>query len=127
MNPEEFWNPDAIIKDFLMTTNTSVADIAAEVGWSTAKTTQRINQLGLGWIKRKNRKLSRGHAALLDIMQRLLPGEEIIVEHPLGERLRLDIYCNSYKLGAEYHGRQHFFYSDLFYEDEYAFKDAQKR
>lgn len=105
----------------------SIAEIAVEVGWSQWKTSKRIDQLGLSWIKRKNRKLSRGHAALLGIMQRLLPGEEIVTEHQVGERLRLDIYCQSYRLGAEYHGRQHFYYSDLFYSSESDFKAAQQR
>lgn len=127
MKPEEFWEPDAALKDFLLETNMSWQEIAYELGWSVQKTTQRAKQLGLSWVKRNNRKLSRGHASLLAIMQKLLPGEQIVTEHPVGDQLRLDIYCPSYKLGAEYHGRQHFFYSNLYYDDERAFKDAQHR
>lgn len=127
MKSEEFWDEDAIIKDALFDTNLSIAAIGEQIGWSRAKTAQRIKQLGLDWVRRNNRKLSRGHAALTDIMQKLLPGETIINEHHIGHRLMLDIYCDSYKLAAEYHGRQHFFYSNLFHNSRQDFIDQQRR
>lgn len=121
MRPAEFWDEDSILTDLLFTTNKSVAQIAEELSWSSAKTSKRIKQLGLSWVKRNNRKLSRGHAALTNIMQKILPGEDIINEHHIGERLMLDIYCPKYRLAAEYHGRQHFFYSSLFHKDRHDF------
>lgn len=127
MKDTEFWDEDAILKDALFETNLSIAAIGEKVGWSRAKTAQRIKQLGLEWVRRNNRKLSRGHAALTDIMQKLLPGEVIINEHHIGERLMLDIYCENYKLAAEYHGRQHFFYSNLFHKSKQDFIDQQNR
>jgi hypothetical protein len=127
MRPDQFWDDDAILKDLLFTTNMSIAQIAKELDWTQSKTSQRIKQLGLSWVKRNNRKLSRGHAALVTIMQKLLPGEEIVLEHHVGERLMLDIFCPGFNLGAEYHGRQHFFYSNLFHKDKQDFIDGQKR
>lgn len=124
---EEFWNEDAILKDLLFETNLSVAAIGEQIGYNRAQTVQRINQLGLDWVRRKDRKLSRGHGALTEIFKQLLPNETIINEHHIGERLMLDIYCDSYKLAAEYHGRQHFFYSNLFHNDINDFKAQQKR
>lgn len=127
MKSEEFWDEDAIIKDLLFEGNLSIAAIGEQIGWNRAQTAKRIKQLGLDWVKRKDRKLSRGHAALTEIMQRLLPGETIVNEHHIGERLMLDIYCDKYRLGAEYHGRQHFFYSNLFHKSKEDFHAQQAR
>lgn len=124
---EEFWNEDNILIDYLFNTNLSQREIAKEMGWSEYKVSQRIKALGLGWIKRSNRKLSRGHSALLSLMQRLLPGEEVTTEHHVGEQLRLDIYCSRYKIGAEYHGRQHFYYVDHFHGSMAEFLASQDR
>lgn len=127
MKPEEFWDEDAILTDLLFTTNLSPSEIAKELEWTQAKTAQRIKDLGLTWVRRSNHKLSRGHAALTTIMQKLLPGEPIVNEHHIGERLMLDIYCPTYKIAAEFHGRQHFFYSNLFHENLYDFKAGVAR
>lgn len=56
----------------------------------------------------KERKLSKGHQELFEIVKSLLPNDPVVVEHHLGERLFLDIYCPSKKIGFEFHGRQHF-------------------
>lgn len=56
-----------------------------------------------------------------------MSGTQIVNEFQLGERLRLDLYLPAYKLGIEYHGRQHFYFSDLFYETAEDFKAAQAR
>ena len=88
---------------------------------------KRIKQLGLSWIKEKNKKMSRGQTALTLVMKKLLPGEEIVNEHHLGDKLRLDVYCPKYNLAAEYHGRQHFFYTQRFFDTIYEFEEAQKR
>lgn len=127
MKDQEFWDDDAILKDLLFNTNLPVTQIAKELDWTQAQTSKRIKQLGLSWVKRNNRKLSRGHAALTEIMKRLLPGEEVINEHSIGERLLLDIFVPGYNLAAEYHGRQHFFYSNLFHKDKYDFEESKRR
>lgn len=124
---QEFWNNDAILKDLLFDTNLSIAAIGEQLGLNRAQTVKRIKQLGLEWVRRNDRKLSRGHAALTSIFKQLLPNEQVINEHHIGERLMLDIYCPSYKLAAEYHGRQHFVYSNLFFDTIDDFKAAQAR
>lgn len=124
---EEFWNLENQIRDYLFDTNMSIAQIAPNLGMSQSELRREIKRLGLDWVVRKNRKLSRGHACLTEMMQALLPGEKIINEHHIGDRLMLDIYCPSYQLAAEYHGRQHFYYSTLFHKDRQDFLDQQKR
>ena len=107
--------------------NLSLTQIAAELSLSVANLNKRIKQLGLSWIKEKNKKMSRGQTALTLVMKKLLPGEEIVNEHHLGDKLRLDVYCPKYNLAAEYHGRQHFFYTQRFFDTKYEFEEAQKR
>jgi len=123
---EEVDNTELMI-DLLFETSISVSDIAKEVGWPVSKVNQKINQLGLSWMKNSRKKMSRGQTALTLIMKKLLPGEDIVNEFYLDDRLRLDVYCPSYKLAAEYHGRQHFYYTSRFYESKYDFIDAQNR
>lgn len=113
--------------DLLLETNLSISGIAKELGIPINEINKKINQLGLSWIKESRRKMSRGQTALTQIMQKLLPGEEIINEHHIGDRLKLDVYCPSYKIAAEYHGRQHFYYTSRFFESKYEFEEAQKR
>jgi hypothetical protein len=113
--------------DLLFDTSLSLNEISKEVGWPLAKVNQKINQLGLSWLKNSRKKMSRGQTALTAIMQKLLPGEKIINEFVLEDKLRLDVYCPSYQVGAEYHGRQHFFYTSKFFESKYEFEEAQKR
>lgn len=124
---EEFWLDDAILTDLLFTSNMSISDIAKRLDCSTAEVSKRIKQLGLDWVKRTDRKMSRGAAALTHIVRKLLPGAEVINEYHVGERLLLDIYCPKYKLGLEYHGRQHFVYTSHFHTDYDAFIASQKR
>ncbi len=127
MKDEEFWEQEAILKDLLFQSNLSQTEIAKELGIDQREMNALLKEHGLEWVKRSNRKLSRGHAALYQIMQNILPHEEIVLEHPLGDRLRLDIYCPSYNLAAEYHGRQHFFYSNLFHSDLEDFQAGVER
>lgn len=127
MKALDYWDEDAILTDLLFDSNKSIAEIARELDWSQADTTKRIKDLGLSWVRRNNKKLSRGHAALTEIMRRLLPGEEIINEHHVGERLMLDIYCPKYKVAAEYHGRQHFIYNSFHFKSYAEFEAAQAR
>lgn len=116
-----------LIKDLMFESNLSFSAIAKELDISLSALNKAVNQLGLNWLKKSKRKMSRGQTALTDILKKLLPSEEIINEYHVGERLMLDVYCPSYKLGVEYHGRQHFYYTGRFFESRYDFVEAQKR
>ena len=113
--------------DLLLETSLSISAIARELDVSVNEVNKKINQLGLSWLKESRKKMSRGQTALTQIMQKILPGEEIVNEYHIDDRLRFDVYCPSYKLAAEYHGRQHFFYTSRFFESKYEFEEAQKR
>ena len=126
-NWEEEQDDTELVVDLLFESSLSIPDIAKEVGWTVSKVNQKINQLGLSWLKNSRKKMSRGQSSLTFMMQKLLPGEKIINEFYLEDKLRLDIYCPTYKLAAEYHGRQHFYYTARFYESKYDFHEAQKR
>lgn len=71
--------------------------------------------------------MSKGSEKLTKYMQELLPGETVVNEHHIGERLMLDVYCDAYKLAAEYHGRQHFEYVEHFHGNLRGFKESQAR
>lgn len=124
---EEFWHQNYALLDLLLSTNMSIADIAKEQGVSQSEIRKRIKELGLTWIQRKNRKMSRGQDALTQIIKKLIPNEEVVNEYHIGEQLRLDVYVPKYKLGAEYHGRQHFEHVTRFHETIDDFERAQKR
>lgn len=113
--------------DLLFETSLSLNEIGKEIGWPLAKVNQKINQLGLSWLKNSRKKMSRGQSSLTLIIQKLLPGEKIINEFYLEDGLKLDVYCPSYKVAAEYHGRQHFYYTSKFFSSRYDFEEAQKR
>jgi hypothetical protein len=118
---------DLFITDLLLESDLSIPQIAKEVGLSIKDLNRKINQLGLSWIKEQKKKTSRGQSALTSVMKKLLPNETIVNEFHIGEKLRLDVYCPSYKLAAEYHGRQHFYYTERFFDSKYEFEEAQKR
>ena len=123
---EESDNTEYLV-DLLFETSLSLNEIAKEVGWPIARVNKKINQLGLSWLKESRKKVSRGQTALTNIMKKLLPSEKIVNEFYLEDKLRLDVYCPSYKLAAEYHGRQHFYYTSKFFESKYEFEEALKR
>lgn len=116
-----------LLVDLLLDSNYSLLQISKELGWPIDKVNKKINSLGLSWAKEKRRKMSRGQTALTAIMQKLLPGEKIINEYHIGDKLKLDVYCEKYKIAAEFHGRQHFYYTSRFYESKYDFQEAVKR
>lgn len=124
---EDFWHQNYALLDLLLETNMSVADIAKEMNISQAEVQRKQKELGLGWIRRRDRKMSRGQGALTQIMRRLIPGAEIENEYHIGERLMLDVYCPKYHLAAEYHGRQHFQHVTRFHETIYDFERAIER
>jgi very-short-patch-repair endonuclease len=111
----------------LFETDKSLADIARTLEISLNDLNSTLKKLGLSWIKDHRRKMSKGQTILTSIVKKLLPGEKVINEHHIGDRLKLDVYCPKYKLGLEFHGIQHFKYSPLFFESKDAFLEAQKR
>jgi very-short-patch-repair endonuclease len=118
---------DLFLVDLLLESDLSLPAIAKEVDLSIKDLNKKIAQLGLTWIKEQRKKSSRGQSALTAVMKKLLPNEKIVNEHHLGDKLRLDVYCPSYKLAAEFHGRQHFYYTERFFDSKYEFEEAQKR
>jgi very-short-patch-repair endonuclease len=113
--------------DLLLETNMSLAAIARELELPVAEVKKKIDILGLGWIKDTRKKYSRGQAALTAIMQKILVGEKVVNEFVIIDNMRLDVYCERYKIAAEYHGRQHFYYTSRFFESRYEFEQAQDR
>jgi hypothetical protein len=124
---EDFWNEAYIIADYIFQTNLSYKEIAKKMNANEGYIIGIVKELGIEWVRRKNRKLSRGASALTGIMKSLMPGSNIINEYHVGERLMVDVYSPEFKLGAEYHGRQHFFYSTLFHENKRDFVAGQQR
>lgn len=127
MRDQEFWKKESVLKDLLFESNMSLADIAKHLYLTREELNTLLRKNGLNWVRRNNRKLSRGHAALTQIMKNILNNEEIVNEYHIGDRLRLDVYCPSYKLAAEYHGRQHFFYSSHFHNSMEDFYESVER
>ena len=113
--------------DLLFESDLTLPAIARELGYSFAELNKKINSLGLSWVKEQKKKTSRGQAALTQTMKKLFPGQKIINEYHIGERLKIDVYCPEYKIGAEFHGRQHFYYTERFFESKYDFIQAKKR
>lgn len=118
---------DTVLTDYVFDSNISAREIAMSMGTTETDVKRRIRELGLSWIRRRNGHLSRGQAALTYMVRKLLPGAEVVTEHPIGERLRLDVYCPKYKLAVEYHGRQHFMYVEHFHRDKEGFHEARRR
>jgi len=48
-------------------------------------------------------------------------------EHPIGERLMLDIYLPDFKCGVELHGKQHMEFSPFFHTDAKGWEDQKRR
>lgn len=115
------------LTDLLFETDMSITQIAKELDISINEVNKKINQLGLSWVKSSRRKMSRGQTALTSIMKKLLPGEEVLNEFHIGSKMKLDVYCPRFKLAAEYHGRQHFYYTNRFFESKYEFDQSVKR
>lgn len=115
------------IINLLFESSMSMAEIADELCISYNSLNKAIKKLGLSWIKDHRRKMSKGQTALTSVIKKLLPGEKVINEFHIGERLKLDVYCPKYKLAAEFHGIQHFEYNKRFFEFREDFLEAQKR
>lgn len=115
------------LKDLLLETSLSISEIAKELGWTIPQVNKKINSIGLTWLKDSRKKMSRGQTALTTALQKLLPGEKIINEYHIGDKLKLDVYCPKYAIAAEYHGRQHYYYTSRFFDSKYDFDEAVKR
>jgi hypothetical protein len=123
----EYWEYDNALIEMLFDTDLTVREIAKDLGVPETQVCQRIKLLGLDWIPQKHRKFSRGQTALTEVMKRLIPNEQIINEHHIGERLKLDVYCPRFKLAAEYHGRQHYQFVAQFHPTYEDFVRGQQR
>lgn len=124
---KNFYCEKYLITDLLLSTNLTKAQIAKELEITVPELNKRIKSYGLNWVKAKKRKMSRGQAAIVDILKKILPNEKIEFEYHIGEKLLLDIYIPSYDLAIEYHGRQHFEYVAFFHKSDLDFKLAQER
>ena len=116
-----------VIADCLFQTNMSMKEIASKVGRNESYVRGVMKDMGWDWVHVKGRKMSRGATALTALFRQLMPGQEIINEHHVGERLMLDVYCPKYKIGAEYHGSQHFQFNTMFHESNNDFIKGQLR
>ncbi len=72
-------------------------------------------------------QMSKGQSELVEIIERLLPAHPLTYEYHVGDRLRLDIYIKSLNVGVEYHGIQHFKFSQHFHQSKEGFLDSIKR
>lgn len=115
------------IADCLFGTNMSIDEIASSIGRNPTYVQGIIKDMGWDWARTKSRKMSRGATSLTALFKKLMPGQEIINEFHVGERLMLDVYCPKYKIGAEYHGSQHFMYNTMFHENNSEFIKGQIR
>jgi len=94
---------DLFLIDLLFDSQLTLSEIAKEIDISYKDLNKKISALGLNWIKEQKKKSSRGQAALTHVMKKLLPGQKVINEHHIGEKLKLDVYCPAFKLAAEFH------------------------
>jgi hypothetical protein len=115
------------IADCLFGTNMSIDKIASSIGRNPTYVQGVIKDMNWDWARTKSRKMSRGATSLTALFKKLLPGQEIVNEFHVGERLMLDVYCPKYKIGAEYHGSQHFQYNTMFHENNSEFIKGQIR
>lgn len=118
---------DLFLIDLLFESSLTISEIAREVNLSITELNKRISSLGLSWIKDQKKKSSRGQAALTEVLKKLLPNQKVVNEHHIGDKLMLDVYCPTAKIAAEFHGRQHFYYTKRFFDSRYDFEEAQKR
>lgn len=127
MNPDRDNDDIEYLTDLMFDTSMSLSSVAKELNWSINRLNKEINRLGLSWLKDSRKKMSRGQTALTGIIKKLLPGEKVLNEFHIGEKMKLDVYCPSYQIAAEYHGRQHFYYTQRFFDSKYEFEEAIQR
>lgn len=72
--------------------------------------------------------MSAGSTKLLQLLLNIFGSEvKVFPEYSVGEALRLDFYLPDYKLGWEWHGRQHMEFVEHFHGDKAGFIDSQNR
>jgi len=121
------WEELYDVKNYLFNTQMSYKEISEALGKSESFVKDIVDKQNLSWTRKKDRRLSKGASLLTSLFRELIPGERIINEFHVGERLMLDVYCPSYKLGAEYHGIQHFKYNSMFHTFKSDFTAGQYR
>lgn len=124
---KDFYHEKYALADYLFSSNLTKAQIAKEMEISLKELNEKLKCYQLSWVTTRKRKMSRGQAAIVQVLEKILPNENIVFELYLGEKLYLDIYIPSYSIGIEYHGRQHFDWVPFFHETEADFKLAQRR
>lgn len=124
---KDIWNEKYALADILFDTNMSLDGIAEYFETSRSIISHQIKLQGLDWIRRTDHKVSRGQSALTLQLKKLLPNEKIVNEYHIGDRLRLDVFCPSYNLAIEYHGRQHYEWIAMFHDTYDDFIRAQQR
>jgi hypothetical protein len=106
---------DLFLIDLLLDSDLTLSEIAKELDVSFNSLNKKIKSLGLSWIKEHKKKSSRGQSALTYVMKKLLPGQKVVNEFYIGEKLKLDVYCPAYGIAAEFHRKTTFFlYSKIF-------------
>lgn len=124
---DDFHKEKYVLTDMLLDGDMTKKEIADFFSISPAELNKRIKSYNLDWVKAKKRKMSRGQSAIVDILKKILPNEQVDFEYHVGERLLVDVYVPSYRLGIEYHGRQHFEYSAFFHGSKANFDLAKER
>ena len=82
-------DPDDLdfLTDLLFDSDLSISAIASELDVSVKEVNSMINHLGLSWLKESRKKMSRGQTALTNIMKKVLPGEEVVNEFHIGNKI----------------------------------------
>jgi hypothetical protein len=124
---KDFYHEKYVISDYLFSSRLTKAQIAKEMDISLKELNEKLRCYNLDWVTTKKRKMSRGQAAVVQVIQKILPNEKIDYELYLGEKLYLDIYIPTYNIGIEYHGRQHYEWVPFFHATEADFILAQRR
>lgn len=127
MVEKDFFHEKYALADYLFSSNLTKTQIAKEMDVSLKELNEKLKCYDLEWVTSRSKKMSRGQSAIMQVLQKVLPNERIILEEHLGERLFLDIYIPSYDIGIEYHGRQHYQWTPFFHPTEADFRLAQRR
>lgn len=115
------------IERLLFVEGYSVQEAAEHLGVTSKELRKKLQEWGLEAELRLRGLRSEPQLKLLRVVRELYPNTEIKSEHPIGERLALDIYLPRYRIAFEYDGRQHDHFVEFFHKDEEGFERAQKR
>ena len=70
---------------------------------------------------------SKGHNELLSVLSDMFLRYKIEEEKHVGEQLFLDLYIPHFRVGIEFHGRQHFEFVQHYHKDLAGFREHQER